>query len=381
MKTDQTINSAATLPAQHLLNADHRLNNFDFLRFVFASLVLFYHSFPLLLGVGNRQPYFGEGSATLAGGSSVAFFFVISGFLVSASWIRVPSFRPYIAKRVLRIYPAFLLAMVFCAFVAGPLGTDNVLVYWHHFKIFKALIYLFLLPADVVGPDMALMFTHQPFPRVIDGSCWTLRCEFTMYLLVALLGATGLYRLWQGKGVLLLFGLLYCLYAGAQISGHAILPSKPIPWIGNPNDWLRLSTCFLSGMTYYCYRNYVPLSYKLFAVSIAVLIAAAFKPQWFSALIPIFGSYALFFIALSPAVKLHNFARYGDFSYGMYLYAFPIQQLLIRHFATELNPYLLSLAAFPLSLFCAVISWHCVEKPSLMLKPRQLNVKSSSLAK
>ena len=379
MKTDQAINSAETLLPPQPLNADHRLNNFDFLRFVFASLVLFYHSFPLLLGVGHRHPYFGEGFATLAGGSSVDFFFVISGFLVSASWMRTPRFRPYITKRVLRIYPAFILAMVFCAFAAGPLGTDSVPLYWHHFKIPKALFYLFLLPADVVGPDMALMFTHQPFPQVIDGSCWTLRCEFTMYLLVALLGAVGLYRLRQGKGMLLVFGLFYCLYAGAQISGHSLFSAKPIPWIGNPNDWLRLSIFFLSGMTFYHYRSYLPVSRKLFAVSIAALMAASFKPQWFSALMPVFGTYTLFFIALSPVIKLHNFARYGDFSYGMYLYAFPIQQLLIRYFAPELNPYLLTLAGFPLSLLCAAISWHCVEKPSLMRKPRQVNVNPSTL--
>ena len=237
---------------------------------------------------------------------------------------------------------------------------------------------MFLLPADVVGPDMALMFTHQPLPEVIDGSCWTLRCEFTMYLLAALLGAAGLYRLRQGRGIPVLFGVLFCLYAGTQISGHSLFSSRLLPWVGNPNEWLRLSTFFLSGMTYFCYQSRVPLSLKFFAFSIAVLIASAFKPSWFNALLPVFGSYALFFAALSPAVKLHHFARYGDFSYGMYLYAFPIQQLLVRYFAPDLNPYLLSAAAFFLSLLCAIASWHCVEKPSLMLKPRRQSSPLSS---
>lgn len=356
-------------PVQPPLSADHRLNNFDFLRFLFASLVLFYHSFPLLLGVGQGQAYFGEGFAGLAGGGSVDFFFVISGFLVTASWVRTPSFRPYLTKRVLRIYPGFLLAMLFCAFVAGPLGADSASLYWHHFKIVKACAYLFLLPADVVGPDMALMFTHQPFPRVIDGSCWTLRCEFTMYLLVALLGAAGLYRLRQGRSVLVLFGLLFCVYAGGQISGHPFLPKKPIPWIGGPNEWVRLSTFFLSGMTYYCYRSRIPVSAKLCAAALVALVAASFKPPWFNVLLPVLGSYILFYIAFQPNIKLHNFARYGDFSYGLYLFAFPIQQLLVRYFGAELTPYRLFFAAFPLSLLCAAFSWHFVEKPCLRLKP------------
>ncbi len=72
---------------------DHRANNFDFLRFMFASLVLFYHCFPLLLGVGQKPACLGEKVATLAGGASVSFFFIISGFLVTTSWTLDPIFR------------------------------------------------------------------------------------------------------------------------------------------------------------------------------------------------------------------------------------------------------------------------------------------------
>lgn len=352
--------------------ADHRVNNFDFLRFLFASLVLFYHSFALLLGPGHRSVYPGEGLAGMAGGSSVNFFFVISGFLVTASWMRVPSFRPYLEKRILRIYPAFILVMAFCAFVAGPLGTDSVSLYWHHFKAAKALLYLFMLPADVVGPDMALMFPRQGYPEVIDGSCWTLRYEFGMYLLVAALGTTGLYRVWRSRGVLTLFSLMFCLFAAAQVSRHSLLPSRSVAFIGDLSQWLRLSTFFLSGMVFYFYRRFVPLSSTFLGVSLAVLVGTASRVSWFNALLPLFGSYLLFFVAFSPRIKLHDFARYGDFSYGIYLFSFPIQQLLIRYFGPELNPYWLFLAAFPVSLLCAALSWHCVEKPCLRLKTRML---------
>ena len=329
------------------------------------------YCFPLLLGVGQCPTYFGEKFATLAGGTSVSFFFIISGFLVTTSWTRNPVFRQYFAKRVLRIYPAFILAMFFCAFVAGPLSADNASLYWHHFKIVKALIYLFLLPADVVGPDMTLVFQHQAFTSVIDGSCWTLRCEFTMYLMVVLLGVAGLYRFRQGLGVLILFGLFFCFHAVSQISLHPLLPSRQLPWIINPNVWMGLMTFFLSGMTYRFYRDRIPISRKLLAFSTAVLLVTAFNPHWFNIAVPIFGSYILFFIAFGPYIKLQRFARYGDFSYGMYLFAFPIQQLLVRYFASELTPYSLFFVAFPLSLLCAVMSWHFVEKPCLLLKPER----------
>ena len=332
--------------------------------------MLFCHCFPLLLGVGQRPAYFGERLAILAGGTSVSFFFTISGFLVTASWTRSPVFRQYFAKRVLRIYPAFILAMFFCAFVAGPLGAGNISSYWHHFKIAKAFIYLFLLPADVVGPDMTQVFQHQAFTSVIDGSCWTLRYEFTMYLLVVALGVAGLYRVRKGLGVLILFGLFFCFYTATQVSSHSLLPSRPLPWIGNPTLWVGLMTFFLSGMTYCFYRDRIPLSRSLLLVSSAVLLFAAFKPQWFNIAVPVFGSYVLFFIAFDPRIKLQRFARYGDFSYGMYLFAFPIQQILVCYFGLELTPYRLFIAAFPLSLACAILSWHFVEKPCLRLKHR-----------
>lgn len=362
------IASETVLSVPKPFSTDHRLNNFDFLRFLFASLVLFYHSFALLLGLSPRPAYLGERLAGLAGGGSVDFFFVISGFLVTASWRRVPRFRPYILKRVLRIYPAFILAMLFCAAVAGPLGADSISLYWHHFHFAKALAYLLLLPADVVGPDMALLFQHQPYPAVIDGSCWTLRYEFAMYLLVAVLSAAGLYRGRQGQGALLLFGLFFCCYAASQISRIPLLPARPIPLVGDLNSWLRLSTFFLSGMTYYFYRGRISASPKIFAASVAMLAAASFQPPWFGVLLPVLGSYALFYVAFQPKIKLHNFARYGDFSYGLYLFAFPIQQLLVRYFGAELTPYRLFLAAFPLTLLCAVFSWRFVEKPCLLLK-------------
>lgn len=366
--TRKVVDQFAPSPA---VLADHRVNNFDFLRFLFASLVLFYHCFALLLGVGQRQVYFGERFATLAGGTSVSFFFIISGFLVTTSWIRNPNVRQYFAKRFLRIYPAFILAMFFCAFVVGPLGTDNASLYWHHFKIVKALVYLFLLPADVVGPDMTLVFQHQSFIGVIDGSCWTLRCEFTMYLLVVVLGVAGLYRFRQGFGILILFGLFFCFSSVSQLSSHPLLPSRQLPWITNPNVWIGLMTSFLSGMTYCFYRDRIPLSRNLLLVSLATLLITALKPHWFNVAVPIFGSYVLFFIAFNPRVRLQRFARYGDFSYGMYLFAFPVQQLLVRYFGAELTPYRLFFVAFPLSLVCAVLSWHFVENPCLLLKPRQ----------
>ena len=349
--------------------AEGRQNNFDFLRFLFAALVLFYHCFGLLPAAAPGRGGTVESVATLAGGAAVSFFFVISGFLVTMSWQRSRGLWAFGRKRILRIYPGFVLASAACAFVFGPLGADGAAAYWHSFGLSRFLLYLPLLPADVVGPDLTHVFTRLPFRSVLDGSFWTLRYEFEMYLLCALLGLLGLFKRGRGIGVALLFALLFGLYALSQ-TVVALAPNREIVWVGNPAQWLRLSACFFSGMTFYLYRDRLPASPALFALSLLALLAAGRWPGWFNAALPVFGSYALFFAAFLPIPRLQRFARYGDFSYGLYLYAFPIQQLLILHGTS--TPYALLAAAFPLTLACAALSWHLVERPCLALKVKKV---------
>ena len=348
--------------------ADSRRNNFDFLRFLFATLVLFYHCFGLLPPGGPGRGGIVERAATLAGGGSVDFFFVISGFLVTMSRQRSAGVWWFLKKRALRIYPGFVLASAACAFIAGPLGADSAAAYWHHFRFLKFALYLFLLPADVVGPDMARVFTRLPFRGVINGSFWTLRYEFEMYLLTAAFGSLGLLRRGRAFWVGALFLLLYLLFAVSQATRLLSIPDVEIPWVGNPSAWLRLSACFLSGMTFYLYRDRIPASPALFGLSLLVLLLAGQRPEWSSAALPLFGSYALFSFAFQPRIRLENFALWGDFSYGMYLYAFPVQQLLILYVGESLTPALLFAVAFPLTLACAAVSWHLVERPCLGLR-------------
>lgn len=346
--------------------AEDRRNNFDFLRFLFASLVLAYHCFALLLGSGPRPEVPGEALATLAGGSGVDFFFVISGFLVSASWARRPQISPFLLKRAFRIYPAFLFASCFCAFVAGPWGADSVPRYWRDFGFVRFFLYLPLLPADVVGPDMARVFARLPYPHVIDGSFWTLRYEFGMYFLVAALGLFGAFR--RRVWLLGLFGLLYALFAVLQGTSTIHILSRPLPLVGSPAAWVRFAVFFGSGMIFYLFRDRVSFSLALGLICFGVLLLAGTRLALFSAALPICGSYLLFYAAFHPQIRLQNFARFGDFSYGMYLFAFPVQQLLVQHYGLVLTPFRLFLAAFPLTLLCAVVSWHCVEAPCLALK-------------
>jgi peptidoglycan/LPS O-acetylase OafA/YrhL len=360
--------------------SEGRENNFDFLRFWFASLVLFYHCYPLLQGSMARQSDPLARIAPVAAGSSVDFFFVISGFLVTASWLRSRTFGQYLRKRILRIYPAFVVVSFFCAFLIGPLGSAPPGYYWLHFHFVKFALYLALLPADVVGPDMSHVFVNLPYPSVIDGSFWTLRYEFELYLVAAALGSFGLFRRPPGRQiVLLLFVMLFVLSAFSGLTAHTFIPDREIPWVGSPLKWLRLATCFLSGMLFYLYRDRIRISPPLFAAAFTAFCLLGLKPSWFTLAVPILGAYVLFSFAFQPSIKLQNFARYGDFSYGMYLYAFPIQQVLVQYWEPDLTPLRLFLIAFPLTLLCAVLSWHLIEAPCLALKNGKQDDRTKSL--
>ena len=339
-----------------------RRNNFDFLRFMMASLVLLYHCYPLLGGGARFRSQRLESLTGLAAGAAVDFFFVISGFLVTQSWQRTPQARPFLWKRVLRIYPAFILVSLFCALVVGPLGAANAAEYFRHFHPLGFAAYMLLL----VGPFLPPVFLHVPYAGQVDGSFWTLRYEFECYLSVLLLGLLGLLR--RPAFVLVCF-LAAIGVALAQNLGHALpIPDREMHLVGNPIHWPRFALCFLSGMTFLLYWAKIPYTLPGLLLALAALSLGAVYSQWWELAVATAGAYLLFWAAFRPVPRLASFAKYGDFSYGVYLFAYPVQQTLICYFQPQLTPLRLFFLAFPMTLLLAAISWHCVEKPALRLR-------------
>ncbi len=339
-----------------------RSNNFDFLRFLLATLVLFYHCFPLLLGVGERRAGLVEQSAGFGAGAAVDFFFVISGFLVTQSWVRTPSIGLFLRKRVLRIFPAFVGVSLFCALVVGPLGAANLHEYLHHFHPIGFFAYMLLL----VGPYLPPVFLTLPFAGQVDGSFWTLRYEFECYLLVLVLGLMGAAIRRIGVIALLAVLTLFTLLAAV---GHAVpFPDRELHLVGNPLKWFRLLLFFLTGMAFYQFRDRIQYTPALLALALIGVVLGAMFSQWQNLALATCGSYLLFWVAFRPIRILSRFARHGDFSYGLYLYAYPIQQLLILYYGPHLNPPGLFCIAFPISLGLAALSWHGIEQPALRLR-------------
>jgi peptidoglycan/LPS O-acetylase OafA/YrhL len=340
-----------------------RRNNFDFLRFFLASLVLVSHSFPLLEGDNTNEALMviTRGQVT-AGEVAVSGFFILSGFLIAQSWENSRTPGSYFKKRALRVYPGFLVAVLVSALVIGPLIASNPGEYWRQFSPIRFL-------ASALNLELRLpeVFTNLPHPGV-NGSLWSIRYEFCCYIGVAALG--GIHALRNRSWTLAAFITALGLYAG-QLYGNQTIPGSSLSFLfGYPDFWPRLGASFLAGVVFYLYRDRIGHSFRLFVGSLAALgfFAAVYQLKALPLALPVFGTYVLFYLAYLPNPWLHGFARRGDVSYGIYLYAFPIQQVLVRYCGGSLHPATLALLAFPVTGLCACLSWYLVEKRFMVKK-------------
>jgi peptidoglycan/LPS O-acetylase OafA/YrhL len=346
-----------------------RANQFDLARVLLAVLVVYSHAFVLLLGPGTAsrsETFLCLTCGQITGGElAVDGFFAISGLLILHSWLRSRTLWHYLQKRVLRIYPGYLLAAAACALLFGPLGAPHASRYFAALDLSR-LILSSLRLTSIWVPGV---FPQNPVPGSINGSSWSILYEFWCYLMVGALGLAGCYR----KPWLLpvLFAASLATYAaqlchlGGLGSLSPFLHHIPVPCAG---PWPRLLSFFFAGMAFCLYRRQIPYSRGLLNLCLAAMVILSFAGAGLAVALPVVGTYALFYLAFVPRSATRSGARRADLSYGIYLYAFPIQQLLIMHSGRHLNPYSLFLASLTLTLPFALLSWHRIEKPALRLR-------------
>lgn len=337
-----------------------RDNNFNFLRLVLALLVILSHSTLLLDGNENREPLARLVGFTSFGKLAVECFFLLSGYLIVQSWTQSPDRWRFLKKRILRIYPGFIVASLFCAFVVGPLGAEPheyFEAFWYG-RFFRSVA---LLRIPVV-PDV---FQGRPFP-VINGSVWTIAYEFVCYLTVFAFGSLGLFRkrsLWLfSTAFLYLLTMLYTF--GLPLLAHSMFFS----WAG---PLLRLPTFFFIGGCFFLYRDLVRYTSKAaLAMTAAVLFCTVMlKIHYF--VFAVGWAYLLFFFAFMPIDILKGFEKLPDVSYGVYLYGWPVQKLLLSYVAIT-SPWPLFFSAAMVSLLLGAASWYIVEKPFMKFKPSRI---------
>jgi len=331
-----------------------RHDNFDALRLAAASSVIFSHAFLLSEGTEAHEPLkFLTGQAIL-GIVGVFLFFVISGFLVTQSFFNTRSPLRFAAKRGLRIFPGLALCLLVCTLLLGPLVTRLPLgAYFASGKTWDFLGANLLLQVEH-NTLPGVRFTGFPFGAIVDGPLWSLPCEVAMYGMVLALGSLRLIRL---PVLLALFAAgIACLWFDTARS----------PYLIGSIGWLL--GFFVAGMILALLPRAWLVDGRIALAALAGLIASV-PLHALILLFPLFGAYPVLYLALSPRFKKLPAARFGDLSYGLYIYGWPVEQTLLYLTRGQLAWWQLFALALPLSAALAFLSWHLVEAPCLRLKP------------
>ena len=340
-------------------------NNFNLLRLCFAILVVFSHCFEVIDRDPHNEPFDRLFHTVSLGDLSVDGFFLLSGFLILHSWQRDPSFGPFLLRRILRIYPGFIVATLIGGLLVAPYFAASASAYWSAFEPFRFVTWMLALTEPAVPPS----FAGLPYPD-LNGAMWTIQYEFLCYLLVGILGVAGLAgsrKLWLG----LWAAVIVASFFPAQfIALRGVGENTRLMLCDEPASFVRFLSFFIAGALFYLYRDRIRLDARWAAVAAVIFFAALFNQNTVRLFLPTAGAYLLFWLAFAklPENPLSRFCAKQDLSYGVYLYGWPGQQSLL-FFLRPISPYLLFVPAAMVALVCGALSWTLVEKRCLRLKP------------
>lgn len=330
-------------------------NNLNLIRFLAAVSVIFSHSYPLSLGVGVSEPLQYDFGFT-AGELAVDIFFIISGFLITQSAFYRDDWRAFAKSRILRIYPALLSVVIISTFIIGPIYTSLTLP--DYLSDLRTYAYLIKDSILISGFKSAppYVFENNPLPLGMNGSLWTLPWEIKMYLMLGFLAYVTRKHLAFGVFTTAIISSIIFIFATFNNIGDEISP------------FFRFTTFFFLGASAFLLRDKITISLKILLL-VTTLLAGMFflnKPL-FSIFYILFLPYTILYLAYtSNNITLH-FNKVGDYSYGLYIWAFPIQQIIAYHFI-GITPLEMFLFTFLLTLPIAIISYHYLEKKALELK-------------
>lgn len=330
---------------------DKHDNSFNLLRLIFAVMVLASHAPELVDGDRHRELLTMAFGTYSFGEFAVNSFFILSGYLITASWLSTAGFGAYLRKRALRILPGFLVASAVSIVVFGPLGSAT---FWTDFN-----------PVHFLSRLAFLSFEAESFPsnkhHELNGALWTIHYEFACYLFVALLGMLGLLKRRIAAGLFLVALALYIVHLAADLQLEGALRSV---WY-RFGLYVRFSTMFLAGTMLYFMRDRIHWDRRTIAAAAVAFVLLMFNRYTAAIAMSIPWAVLLFALGRRPSWAARKIGD-TDLSYGIYLYAWPIQQYVIQsRIENVLAGFVLTLVGA--SIF-AYLSWHLVEKPALRFK-------------
>lgn len=337
---------------------DTRDNALNAWRLVLAISVILGHSFTV---TGRPSPTGIVGHLLGAGG--VDGFFAVSGFLITASWLRQPHLREYLTARALRILPGYYVCLIVTAFIIAPVGVAiqggaalKLLFSAAPFQYVLMNIAVATLKVDVGGTP-----TGIPYPGTWNSSLWTLMFEIACYFVVAGLGVAGLAnRRWVSPTI-----LVTAVICAASVPPFKLQAEFTLQFAAAS---ARFAIMFAAGALLYQWRDVIPARWWLVGVSVAVVLLGGTVLPDYRRLGGIPLAYAI--IVSGALIRNKRLRLRTDLSYGVYIYAFPTQQLLVICGVGVLNPNVFSIVATLCTLPLAALSWFVIEKPAMSLKRR-----------
>lgn len=333
------------------------------LRLLFASLVIVSHSYEMLDGGDRREPLHRVFHTFSLGVLAVDAFFLISGYLITASFVSSAGVTDYFRKRILRIYPAFIVSSLLCVFVVAPLGgaAMNALGAGDWARLGYRLLLL-------KSPEVPGAFAGLGAPA-LNGSAWSISYEFRCYILAALLGLIGLYNRPKTFVALTLAVLVASIALGWPDGGLGV-PGWFEASLGDPAQDARLLGAFMIGACFWLYRKSLPLDGRYAAVAAVLLCPLMFSRHFGEPALMLLGGYILFWTSFKARWKpLLTINARQDISYGTYLYAWPIAILMVWYWGTIPAPALILLTVIG-AMILGAASWYAVERPALRWKPK-----------
>lgn len=336
-------------------------NNFDFLRLVFATFVIITHSYSLSGVPEHDWLYQLSGGQWLFSYVGVRGFFALSGYLIFESLMRCKGLGDYFWKRCLRIFPAYWAVIFITVFAIGwwVSGWDASTYFghastWHYLKGNLSL-------QPMWGIEHVL--SDNPYPNALNGSLWTIRYEFLMYVILG-----SLYFVRNHRHILTIFlGAICTILLLLQFTAPPSVMTWTLPFFVMDGYYItELGLYFFIGsllahlkMASWPHKHWI-LALSTTFITLGIFLGGLAYTQFI--LLPL---WALSF-GLMRTPYISDLRKIGDYSYGIYLWAFPIQQIL-QHFG-DLNVLELCLLAIPLSYAAGALSWHLIEKRALSYK-------------
>ena len=342
-----------------------RDNNFNLIRIVAAFAVLVSHSFPLAIGpIGARlEPLKASLDMTL-GSIAVDLFFIASGFLVTGSLLTRKSIVEFLWARVLRIYPALLVMVLLVVFGLGMFFTT--VAYSAYLSDTRTYLFIVKNSTLIAGIAQKLpgVFVENPYPAIVNGSLWSMPYEVRMYALLTILWTAA--RLAKGQRFR---AFEYTLVSIAVAAGAWKLLGYSAAEVlaSGQGRFVRLLFAFFAGAAFHVLKERIVLSRPLFWLLLVALLASALDRRAFFVVYSLAAPYLLFYFAYVPGGFIRHYNRVGDYSYGVYIYAFPVQQSIAALIpgVSVLSMFLLSSSV---TLTLAMLSWHLLERYALGLK-------------